>query len=216
MGFLMFLGMVSSGLYASHVLKNDIQAEISDHKTKTTNNTKKDMQQIKKMFSTICKRSGIKTSKNGSPIDASQCHKGIEYLKLQGYDSASIDYFVKIFNQRIKNHHNHTIKSISNELSQLYQELQQSPQPSVKTVWKRNYYGYDNIDERMEQIMNSHYLWKKLIKKEDCTYVTGSSGAKYTEIWHLYAPQDFLNKINLDDIYEKICWLYKIDNGNFR
>lgn len=85
MGLIMFAGLVGSILYSSHVIKNDIQAEIIDKKTQSTFNMANNEIKLKNNFKSICKRNGIKLDKDGNPINKNKINVAIEYLKYQGY-----------------------------------------------------------------------------------------------------------------------------------
>lgn len=217
MGLFMLGGLIGGVLYSSHIIKKDIQAEKDDFLTKPTLDTEENKRKIQANFDTICRRSGITIDKyTKNPLDMSQCHKGIQYLQYQGYDIESVNSFEQTFLNKFNQQQEKNKLDIKKELTNLaikHQTMLRQGKPYQLIVWRCNYYGDMESEERM-QLMRKNGLWRT-ITKEDSTAIPSTNTSKYTEVWRIVIPKGLLKKNDIKKIYDKVCWVEDIDNGSF-
>lgn len=212
MGILMFIGLIGTIAYGSHILKNDIQAEIIDKQNKPTLNKSTNKSNIRKNFKIICKRAGISLSDTGNPLDMRQCHKGMEYLQYRGYDTESVQYFKQLFTDKYNDKERGLRYKINKQHQQLMNIYHNSTRPHKLVTYKNDYYGDQEPEQRMNEIMKN-VLWSTIV--DNYTYIHSDNCAKYTEIWNLKVPANFFNHYNVNNLYKEVCWKEKIKDGGF-
>ena len=206
MSLLMLAGLVGSVLYSGYTIKNDIQAEMVDKKTKPTFNHNTNQNKIRNNFKDICKRSGIKL-KNGNPVNDNKINTAIEYLQYQGYTDNDIKYFKKIFNNKLKQQQSSDINIMKLKNERLKYKLQNNPANELvvlrRTVYKSCLSPQDRIDKLLE-----NELWNKIVDHQ--TYIRTNNG-KWEEIWTLKVPNKFFTDISKEELYKNICKLQNVE-----
>lgn len=208
MGLLMFLGMMGAIGYSAHIIKNDVQAEVTDYKTKPTFNRKKNKKIINTNFKNICKRSGIKFQ-NGYPVSDNKIDIAIEYLQYQGYDEGSIQYFKNIFYKKYNAGQKQQKEILNNKIKQLLTKAQNKACTDIVVYRVIIYSSSLSPTERMDKIL-SNKLWKKIVARK--SYIRSNSG-KWEEIWTLKVPNDFFYGVDKDELYRNICKMQNVEYG---
>lgn len=206
MGFLMLAGLVGSVLYSGYVIKNDIQAEITDKKTKPTFSQQTNQQRIYDNFTDICKRSGIPT-KMGNPINDKKLDVAIEYLQYQGYTNRDIDYFKSLFKHRVKQQQSNDRNIIRLKNKRLKYKLDNNSADEMiilrRTIYKSCLSPQDRIDKLLQ-----NDLWSRIVHHQ--TYIRSNQG-KWEEIWTLKVPKNFFKDISKEETYRNICILQNVE-----
>lgn len=208
MGLLAVGGLLLSIAYSGHLVKNDIQAEKIDRQCTPTLDTPSNKLNIKVNFTNICKRSGIKLSKTHKPIYSKQYYKGVNYLKNQGYDKDSVEYFKDLFKQKYEDGEREEMESIDNKHRALLKQYNANKNKKELVVFEYQNYHKDNPNERMQKIMQSP-LWSTLV--HHYTIVPSRYNANYTEVWTLALPIGY--NIKLKDVYREICRQQNVKYG---
>ena len=83
-------------------------------------------------------------------------------------------------------------------------------------VFRREYYGIEKAEERMEKLMNNK-LWSEMVT--NYTHIRGSGVASYCEVWALDVPHSLFPNDMLDskknEIYEEVCWIEGLHDGHW-
>lgn len=202
---LYFLGLLGTVGYGLHCVKNDIKAEKTDLALMPTINDKENKADIRKHFTDICNRSGIKLSKENEPIYLEDVHIAMEYLQYRGYNHECVDYFKEMYTEkwnRLINRQNNEIRNKHNKILE-----QCNGFDSIMTI-RCHYYGDDKPQDRMDKLY-AYPLWHKLV--DNYTYIRGQHGnAKYTEVWNLKIKSGFLTEKEVKQIYKEICLILDI------
>lgn len=89
--------------------------------------------------------------------------------------------------------------------------LESDPQDWEATVYRKNYYGNEQIDYRINKLMENE-LWGKIVSTKP-RYIKGEGTAKYMELHNIKAPKPIINDLN--NIYKEVCWLQKLEDGKW-
>ena len=109
---------------------------------------------------------------------------------------------------------------INNKHSQLKRFLNTSNQEYVLYTFRRDYYGSQDAQSRMNRIMENS-LWSRIV--DNYTYIRSGNSAKYTEVWNFRVPADFFKGIGYlnngkttpSELYNEVCWIQGLDDGGF-
>ena len=207
MGLLMLAGLIGSALYSGYVIKNDIQAEIIDKRTKpTTIDYLNNQNQIRNNFKDICKRCNIKT-KNGNPTDDSKLNVAIEYLQYQGYSDEDIKEFKKLFNYKVKSQKQSDINVLRLKNERLKYKLQNNSTTELVVLRRTVYKSCLPPQERIDKLLEND-LWNKIVDHQ--TYIRTTTG-KWEEVWTLKVPKNFFKEISKEELYKNVCKLQKVE-----
>lgn len=218
MGLITFLGMIGSIAYSYSTAKNELQAISIDNSTQPTLNSNENKKIINNKFHLICKRSNIQIDNStNNPLDIYQMNKGVEYLKYQGYDTQSIEYFQQLFQKKIQQQEQKNNNNITQYKAKMFKEITQAfhnavPSDYIQITWRYDSYSKMDPQERMDMIMIDN-LWNMIIR--DYTYITGYGASSYTEIWNIVIPRQLKTTLDYETLYKNICWQMEIDDGNF-
>lgn len=208
MGLLMLAGLVGTVLYSGYVIKNDIQAEVTDYKTKPTFNKETNQDIIKNNFKDICKRSGIKMDAMSNPINDKKIESAKEYLRYQGYTDSDIDFFTNLFNEKVNDGYTHKVNILKCKNERLKYKLQQYPSTEMVVFRKTIYKSSLSPDERANKLLNNE-IWSAIV--DHYTYIRANGGGKWEEVWTLKVPQLFFTDITKEELYKNICELEDIE-----
>lgn len=212
MGFLMLAGLVGSVLYSSYCVKNDLQAITTDNKIKPTFNQQDNKEKIRKNFVSICKRCKVKLDANNNPYKESDYKICVEYLKYQGYDDTSINYFITTFKEKANNRRTNKLYQINLKHSQLKQKYDNNIRNNdIFVTFKKHHYNHEEPITRMNTIMEND-LWRTIVHHH--TYVNDGMG-QYCEVWSLKVPNNFFSNYKIEDLYKEVCWIQNISDGSF-
>ena len=215
MGALLFMGMIGSITYGAYCVKKDIQTTTIDNKVKPTLNKMNNKKIIQNNFKDICIRSGIELSKQKNPLNLNQCHKGIEYLQYQGFDSQTIKFFENIYIEKFESE-KQTQKDIITKKHNMLLDKATNEFKNTLIIFRREYYGNDKPEERMKKLMQNK-LWNEIV--DNYTYIRGNGTASFCEVWTLKVPKGFFKDNTFDDekhkLYKEICWIENIDDGRW-
>ena len=105
-----------------------------------------------------------------------------------------------------------SVDIIEREKHEKYLEMLKSdPQDWEGTMYRRNYYGNEQIDYRINKLMENE-LWKKIVPNKP-RYIKGEGTAKYMELHVIKAPKPIINDLN--NIYKEVCWLQGLEDGKW-
>ena len=80
----------------------------------------------------------------------------------QGFDEESIEYFKELFNENIKRGKYRQIIDIEEKHEKYLEMLESDPQDWEVTMYRKNYYGNEQIDYRINKLMENE-LWGKIV-----------------------------------------------------
>ena len=129
----------------------------------------------------------------------------------QGFDEESIEYFKELFNENMEMGKYRQIIEIEEKHEKYLEMLESDPQDWEATVYHRNYYGNEQIDYRINKLMENE-LWKKIVPTKP-RYIRGEGTAKYMELHVAKAPKPIINDLN--NIYKEVCWLQGLEDGKW-
>ena len=89
--------------------------------------------------------------------------------------------------------------------------LESDPQDWEVIVYRKNYYGNEEINYRLNKLMENE-LWKKIVPQKP-QYITGEGTAKYMELHVIKAPKPIIKDLN--NIYKEVCWLQGLEDGKW-
>lgn len=150
-------------------------------------------------------------NKQDELLDIRECKIGEEYLMYQGFDEESIEYFKELFNENIEMGERRQRREIREKHQQYLEMLESDPQDWEVTVYRKNYYGNEQIDYRINKLMENE-LWKKIVPNKP-NYIKGEGTAKYMELHVIKAPKPIIKDLN--NIYKEVCWLQKLEDGKW-
>lgn len=150
-------------------------------------------------------------NKQDELLDIRECKIGEEYLMYQGFDEESIEYFKELFNENIEWGEYRQRTEIKEKHEKYLEMLESDPQDWEVTMYRRNYYGNEQIDYRINKLMENE-LWKKIVPNKP-RYIDGEGTAKYMELHFIKAPKPIINDLN--NIYKEVCWLQKLEDGKW-
>jgi hypothetical protein len=102
-------------------------------------------------------------------------------------------------------------REIREKHQQYLEMLESDPQDWEVTVYRKNYYGNEQIDYRINKLMENE-LWKKIVPNKP-NYIKGEGTAKYMELHVIKAPKPIINDLN--NIYKEVCWLQGLEDGKW-
>lgn len=217
LGIFALAGMIGTPIIAGKMLKKDITNHTVDSLVKPCtqynpiSNTIKNKKTIEREFLNICKRCEMTINKQDELLDARECKIGEEYLMYQGFDEESIEYFKELFNENMEMGKSRQRREIKEKHQQYLEMLESDPQDWEVIVYRKNYYGNEDINYRLNKLMRNE-LWGKLVPQKP-QYITGEGTAKYMELHVIKAPKPIINDLN--DIYKEVCWLQKLEDGKW-
>lgn len=217
LGIFALAGMIGTPIIAGKIIKKDITNYTVDSLVKPCtqynpiSNTIKNKKTIEREFLNICKRCQMTINKQDELLDARECKIGEEYLMYQGFDEESIEYFKELFNENIEWGEYRQRTEIKEKHQQYLEMLESDPQDWETTVYRKNYYGNEDINYRLNKLMRNE-LWGKLVSSKP-RYITGQGTAKYMELHVIKAPKPIIKDLN--NIYKEVCWLQKLEYGKW-
>lgn len=217
LGIFALAGMIATPIMAGKMLKKDITSYTVDSVVKPCtqynpiSNTIKNKKTIERNFLNICKRCEMTINKQDELLDIRECKIGEEYLMYQGFDEESIEYFKELFNENIKRGKYRQIIDIEEKHEKYLEMLESDPQNWEVTMYRKNYYGNEQIDYRINKLMENE-LWGKIVPNKP-NYIDGEGTAKYMELHVAKAPKPIINDLN--NIYKEVCWLQGLEDGKW-
>lgn len=217
LGIFALAGMIGTPIIAGKMLKKDITNHTVDSLVKPCtqynpiSNTIKNKKTIEREFLNICKRCDMTINKQNELLDIRECKIGEEYLMYQGFDEESIEYFKELFNENIEWGEYRQRTEIKEKHQQYLEMLESDPQDWETTVYRKNYYGNEDINYRLNKLMGNE-LWGKLVSSKP-RYITGQGTAKYMELHVIKAPKPIIKDLN--NIYKEVCWLQELEDGKW-
>ena len=217
LGIFALAGMIGTPIIAGKMLKKDFRSHTVDSVVKPCiqyspiGNTIKNKKTIERNFLNICKRCEMTINKQGELLDIRECKIGEEYLMYQGFDEESIEYFKELFNENIEWGEYRQRTEIKEKHEKYLEMLESDPQDWEVIVYRKNYYGNEEINYRLNKLMENE-LWGKIVPDKP-RYIDGEGTAKYMELHVIKAPKTIINDLN--NIYKEVCWLQGLEDGKW-
>lgn len=217
LGIFALAGMIGTPIIAGKMLKKDFRNHTVDSVVKPCiqyspiGNTIKNKKTIERNFLNICKRCEMTINKQDELLDIRECKIGEEYLMYQGFDEESIEYFKELFNKNIRKGKSRQRIEIKEKHEKYLEMLESDPQDWEVIVYRKNYYGNEDINYRLNKLMRNE-LWGKIVPQKP-QYITGQGTAKYMELHVIKAPKPIINDLN--NIYKEVCWLQGLEDGKW-
>lgn len=217
LGIFALAGMIGTPIMAGKILKKDISNYTVDSLVKPCtqynpiSNTIKNKKTIEREFLNICKRCDMTLNKQGELLDIRECKIGEEYLMYQGFDEESVEYFKELFDKNIRRGRSRQRIEIKEKHEKYLEMLESDPQDWEVIVYRKNYYGNEEINYRLNKLMGNE-LWKKIVYQKP-GYIKGEGTAKYMELHVIEAPKPIINDLN--NIYKEVCWLQGLEDGKW-
>lgn len=217
LGIFALAGMIGTPIIAGKMLKKDFRSHTVDSVVKPCiqyspiGNTIKNKKTIERNFLNICKRCEMTINKQGELLDIRECKIGEEYLMYQGFDEESIEYFKELFNENIEWGEYRQRTEIKEKHEKYLEMLESDPQDWEVIVYRKNYYGNEEINYRLNKLMENE-LWGKIVSDKP-RYIDGEGTAKYMELHVAKAPKPIINDLN--NIYKEVCWLQGLEDGKW-
>ena len=217
LGIFALAGMIGTPIIAGKMLKKDFRSHTVDSVVKPCiqyspiGNTIKNKKTIERNFLNICKRCEMTINKQGELLDIRECKIGEEYLMYQGFDEESIEYFKELFNENIEWGEYRQRTEIKEKHEKYLEMLESDPQDWEVIVYRKNYYGNEEINYRLNKLMENE-LWGKIVPDKP-RYIDGEGTAKYMEPHVIKAPKPIINDLN--NIYKEVCWLQGLEDGKW-
>ena len=217
LGIFALAGMIGTPIIAGKMLKKDFRSHTVDSVVKPCiqyspiGNTIKNKKTIERNFLNICKRCEMTINKQGELLDIRECKIGEEYLMYQGFDEESIEYFKELFNENIEWGEYRQRTEIKEKHEKYLEMLESDPQNWEVIVYRKNYYGNEEINYRLNKLMENE-LWGKIVPDKP-RYIDGEGTAKYMELHVIKAPKPIINDLN--NIYKEVCWLQGLEDGKW-
>ena len=217
LGIFALAGMIATPIMAGKMLKKDITSYTVDSVVKpctqysSIGNTIKNKKTIERNFLNICKRCEMTINKQDELLDIRECKIGEEYLMYQGFDEESIEYFKELFNENIEWGEYRQRTEIKEKHEKYLEMLESDPQDWEVIVYRKNYYGNEEINYRLNKLMENE-LWGKIVSDKP-RYIDGEGTAKYMELHVIKAPKPIINDLN--NIYKEVCWLQGLEDGKW-
>lgn len=217
LGIFALAGMIGTPIIAGKMLKKDFRSHTVDSVVKPCiqyspiGNTIKNKKTIERNFLNICKRCEMTINKQGELLDIRECKIGEEYLMYQGFDEESIEYFKELFNENIEWGEYRQRTEIKEKHEKYLEMLESDPQDWEVIVYRKNYYGNEEINYRLNKLMENE-LWGKIVSDKP-RYIDGEGTAKYMELHVIKAPKPIINDLN--NIYKEVCWLQGLEDGKW-
>lgn len=217
LGIFALAGMIATPIIGGKMIKKDITSYTVDSLVKPClqynpiSNTIKNKKTIERNFLNICKRCEMTINKQGELLDIRECKIGEEYLMYQGFDEESIEYFKELFNENMEMGECRQRREIREKHQQYLEMLESDPQDWEVIVYRKNYYGNEEINYRLNKLMENE-LWGKIVSDKP-RYIDGEGTAKYMELHVIKAPKPIINDLN--NIYKEVCWLQGLEDGKW-
>ena len=217
LGIFALAGMIGTPIIAGKMLKKDFRSHTVDSVVKPCiqyspiGNTIKNKKTIERNFLNICKRCEMTINKQDELLDIRECKIGEEYLMYQGFDEESIEYFKELFNENMEMGKSRQRREIKEKHQQYLEMLESDPQDWEVIVYRKNYYGNEEINYRLNKLMENE-LWGKIVPDKP-RYIDGEGTAKYMELHVIKAPKPIINDLN--NIYKEVCWLQGLEDGKW-
>ena len=217
LGIFALAGMIGTPIIAGKMLKKDITNHTVDSVVQpctqysSIGNTIKNKKTIERNFLNICKRCEMTINKQDELLDIRECKIGEEYLMYQGFDEESIEYFKELFNKNIRRAKSRQRIEIKEKHEKYLEMLESDPQDWEVIVYRKNYYGNEEINYRINKLMENE-LWRKIVYQQP-RYIKGEGTAKYMELYVIEAPKPIIKDLN--NIYKEVCWLQKLEDGKW-
>ena len=217
LGIFALAGMIGTPIIAGKMLKKDITNHTVDSLVKPCtqynpiSNTIKNKKTIEREFLNICKRCEMTINKQDELLDIRECKIGEEYLMYQGFDEESIEYFKELFDKNIRRGRSRQRIEIKEKHQQYLEMLESDSQDWKTTIYRKNYYGNEEINYRLNKLMENE-LWGKIVFSKP-RYIDGEGTAKYMELHVIKAPKPIINDLN--NIYKEVCWLQGLEDGKW-
>ena len=217
LGIFALAGMIGTPIIAGKMLKKDFRSHTVDSVVKPCiqyspiGNTIKNKKTIERNFLNICKRCEMTINKQDELLDIRECKIGEEYLMYQGFDEESIEYFKELFNENIEWGEYRQRTEIKEKHEKYLEMLESDPQDWEVIVYRKNYYGNEEINYRLNKLMENE-LWGKIVSDKP-RYIDGEGTAKYMELHVAKAPKPIINDLN--NIYKEVCWLQGLEDGKW-
>lgn len=217
LGIFALAGMIGTPIIAGKMLKKDFRSHTVDSVVKPCiqyspiGNTIKNKKTIERNFLNICKRCEMTINKQDELLDIRECKIGEEYLMYQGFDEESIEYFKELFNENIEWGEYRQRTEIKEKHEKYLEMLESDPQDWEVIVYRKNYYGNEEINYRLNKLMENE-LWGKIVPDKP-RYIDGEGTAKYMELHVIKAPKPIINDLN--NIYKEVCWLQGLEDGKW-
>lgn len=193
LGIFALAGMIATPIIGGKMIMRDITNYTVDSLVKPCTqyspigNTIKNKKTIEREFLNICKRCQMTINKQNELLDIRECKIGEEYLMYQGFDEESIEYFKELFNENMEMGECRQRREIREKHQQYLEMLESDPQDWEGTIYRKNYYGNEQIDYRINKLMENE-LWKKIVCDKP-RYIKGEGTAKYMELHVAKAPK---------------------------
>lgn len=217
LGIFALAGMIGTPIIAGKIIKKDIEYGTVDYRVKpctqynSISNTINNKKIIEREFLNICKRCEMTLNKQDELLDIRECKIGEEYLIYQGFDKESVEYFKELFNDNLTSGQYRQEREIEEKHQKYLEIIENHSHNWGMKVYRRNYYGNEKIDYRINKLMENE-LWGKIVYDEP-QYIDGEGTAKYMEIYSINAPKPIIN--DLDNIYKEVCWLQRLEDGGW-
>lgn len=217
LGIFALAGMIGTPIIAGKMLKKDFRNHTVDSVVKPCiqyspiGNTIKNKKTIERNFLNICKRCEMTINKQDELLDIREYKIGEEYLMYQGFDEESVEYFKELFNENMEMGESRQRREIREKHEKYLEMLESDPQDWEVTMYRKNYYGNEQIDYRINKLMENE-LWKKIVPNKP-RYIDGEGTAKYMELHFIKAPKPIINDLN--NIYKEVCWLQGLEDGKW-
>lgn len=217
LGIFALAGMIATPIIGGKIIKNDIRNYTVDSLVQPCtqynpiSNTIKNKKTIEKEFLNICKRCEMTINKQDELLDIRECKIGEEYLMYQGFDEESVEYFKELFDKNIRRGRSRQRTEIKEKHEKYLEMLESDSQDWKTTIYRKNYYGNEEINYRLNKLMENE-LWGKIVFSKP-RYITGEGTAKYMELHVIKAPKPIIKDLN--NIYKEVCWLQKLEDGKW-
>lgn len=217
LGIFALAGMIGTPIIAGKMLKKDITNHTVDSLVKPCtqynpiSNTIKNKKTIEREFLNICKRCEMTINKQDELLDERECKIGEEYLMYQGFDEESVEYFKELFDKNIRRGRSRQRIEIKEKHEKYLEMLESDSQDWETTLYRKNYYGNEEINYRLNKLMENE-LWGEIVFSKP-RYITGEGTAKYMELHVIKAPKPIIKDLN--NIYKEVCWLQKLEDGKW-
>lgn len=175
LGIFALAGMIATPIIGGKMIKKDITSYTVDSLVKPCtqynpiSNTIKNKKTIEREFLNICKRCEMTINKQDELLDIRECKIGEEYLMYQGFDEESIEYFKELFNENMEMGKYRQIREIEEKHQQYLEMLESDPQNWEVIVYRKNYYGNEEINYRLNKLMENE-LWGKIVPPKTTVY----------------------------------------------
>lgn len=217
LGIFALAGMIATPIIGGEMIMRDITNYTVDSLVKPCtqynpiSNTIKNKKTIEREFLNICKRCQMTINKQNELLDIRECKIGEEYLMYQGFDEESIEYFKELFIENMEMGESRQRREIREKHEKYLEMLESDPQDWETTMYRKNYYGNEEINYRLDKLMENE-LWGKLVYDKP-SYIKGQGTAKYMELHVIKAPKPIIKDLN--KIYKEVCWLQKLEDGKW-